>query len=102
MLKREEANLLLIELNRMPERPGLAARDAAIAIKRAIVEHGDVSLSASQAVAIRRAIEGLRIKRRNLPSGLSALRNGLALPANRDDLRLPTDVEAPRYGSNVA
>lgn len=77
-LARGEANLLLIELNRMPERPGIAAKGAATAVKRAILEYENVTLRYGQAAAIRRAIEGIRIKRRNLPPGLSALRDQLA------------------------
>jgi hypothetical protein len=104
-LKREEANLLLIELNRLPERSGLAARDAATVIKRALLESSDVPLSEPQAAAVRRAIEGLRIKRRNLPAGLLALRSRLARPAcdRTESARVaPDQWEASTYRRNVA
>jgi hypothetical protein len=114
-LARGEANLLLIELNRMPERPGIAAKGAATAVKRAILEYGDVALTYGQAAAIRRAIEGIRIKRRNLPPGLSALRAQLAglndgdrepgntWPASAENSSgAVSRFESRAYGSNVA
>jgi hypothetical protein len=98
-LTREEANLLLIELNRMPERPGLAAKEAATAVKRAILEPASITLSHRQATAIRRAIEGIRIKRRNLPTGLADLRGRLTAPTGHNERLQRTD---PTAGAGTA
>ena len=74
-LTRDEANLLLIELNSLPS--GSEAGNAAALIKRAINEKAELPLSPAQAAALRRAVEGIRLKRHSLPSGLSQLRTHL-------------------------
>jgi hypothetical protein len=68
---RDEANMLLIELNRLPA--GSEAANAAALVKRAINEKAELSLTPAQAGALRRVVEGIRLKRRSLPPGLSQL-----------------------------
>ena len=46
-------------------------------IKRAINEKAELPLSPAQTAALRRAVEGIRLKRRSLPPGLSQLRTHL-------------------------
>lgn len=72
---RDEANLLLIELNRLPS--GSEAGNAAALVKRALSEKTELSLTPSQAAALRRAVEGIRLKRHSLPPGLVHLRTHL-------------------------
>ena len=71
-LSRDEANMLVIELNRLPA--GSEAGNAAALVKRAVSEKTELPLTAAQAATLRRAVEGIRLKRHSLPPGLSQLR----------------------------
>ena len=70
-LNRDEANLLLIELNRLPV--GSEGGNAAALVKRAVSEKTELPLTAAQAATLRRAVQGIRLKRHSLPPGLSQL-----------------------------
>jgi hypothetical protein len=72
---RDEANLLLIELNRLPS--GSEAGNAATLVKRALSEKTELPLTPAQAAALRRTVEGIRLKRHRLTPGLAQLRNHL-------------------------
>ena len=72
---RDEANVLLIELRRLPS--GSEAGNAAAVVKRAVSERAELPLTSAQAAALRRAIEGIRLKRHHLPPAVSQLRTRL-------------------------
>jgi hypothetical protein len=74
-LTRDEANQLVIELNGLPA--GSEAGNAAALVKRATSEKTDLPLTPAQAATLRRAVEGIRLKRHSLPPGLSQLRTHL-------------------------
>lgn len=74
LLTRSEANLLLIELNGLPANAGTAVVSAATLVKQASAEQLELPLLADQARALKRALEGIRLKRRSLPTGLEQLR----------------------------
>ena len=75
LLTRQEANLLVIELNGLPS--GSEGGNTAALVKRATSEKTELPLTPSQAATLRRAVEGIRLKRRRLPPGLSQLRTRL-------------------------
>jgi hypothetical protein len=72
---RDEANLLLIELNRLPS--GSEGGNTEALVKRAVSEKTELPLTPSQAATLRRAVEGIRLKRRGLPPALAQLRSQL-------------------------
>jgi len=74
-LTRSDATLLLSELSRLPA--GSVAGNAAARIKRAIHGKEQLTLSAAQAAALKRTLEGIRLKRHSLPPALAQLQSQL-------------------------
>ena len=70
-LSRDEVNLLLIELNRLPT--GSEGGNVAALVKRAVSEKTELLVTAAQAATLRRAVQGIRLKRHSLPPGLYRL-----------------------------
>ncbi|HZT53326.1 MAG TPA: hypothetical protein VE995_03000 [Gaiellaceae bacterium] len=69
-----EAQLLLIELNRLPAGQHPDGRSAAALLKRGLDRREPVGFNRGQAAAVLRALEGIRFKRGGLRGTLAQLR----------------------------
>ena len=74
---RDQLNMLLIELKYVHAGSNSAALSAARLVTRATSEHLELPVSRAEEAALRRALEGIRLKRHGLSPALSQLRASL-------------------------